>query len=557
MASESLVLNDPNLLAEFVRETEFKAFFEKRFATPPDLAALLFKNGALVDTFKGAHFSVGGLGTAIKSVAGGSTHIALMLADMKPFQVELPVYALSKDHVEITGLATLELQLNPDKPSNILGLMGGISRMQFDADTGDVPASGRKALSRIDVLERIAPHFQDRVMEAVIGRMNAADIRGETGLQDKIQADMMTEAERVCGDIGVLVKAASVSWAMNQVEREEFERAQIAREQVALDYQLELLKREVERQHDATEIQVTSTVDLAKLESASEDELAHMILESEVSFLDARESATRRQEMDALGHEIALLRTESAAKMENNLAEAKHLTDLTAEAGELRSTEREIENLDAKHVAIMRKLGVFTDLELREREEMLGLAIAKKAAEQSAANIRTLVDIEQGELDRDSDRSIKSNKAETDNELSKAKADTESRVAQLSAGAKMTPEQIMAINAGLSADVADVLKEQARTQAGSSEGTMEAMRELIKGAAEERSEERKHQLDVLKAGMSGATGVAHGAGGKSADKVTRLSGEPTAASITECPECGRELAAKANFCTGCGHKMRT
>ncbi len=45
MASQPLVLTDPNLLAEFVRETEFKAFFEKRFATPPDLAALLFRNG--------------------------------------------------------------------------------------------------------------------------------------------------------------------------------------------------------------------------------------------------------------------------------------------------------------------------------------------------------------------------------------------------------------------------------------------------------------------------------------------------------------------------------
>lgn len=555
MASQPLVLTDPNLLAEFVREDEFKSFFEKRFATPPDLAALLFKNGELIDAFKGAHFSVGGLATALKGVVGGSTHIALMLADLKPFQAQIPVSALSKDNVEIAGVATLELQLNPDKPSNILGLMGGVSRQQADAETGDVPITGRRALSRIDVVERIAPHFADRVMEAVIGRMNAEDIRGETGLQDKIQADMMTEAERVCGDIGVMVRSVSVEWAMNAVEREALDRANIAREQDALDYQLGLLKREVERQSEATEVKLTSAVDLAKLESASEDELSHMVLNSEVSFIDAREAATRRQEMEALAHEIEVLRTERAAKMENNLAEATHLTDLTKEAGKLRTTERDIELLDAQHVAEMRKIGAFTDMELHDRKERMELELARIASDQSAQNLRTLMDIEQGAKDRDADRDIKVADADATNELAKQKAETDSRVAQLQAGAKMTPEQIMAINAGLSSDVADVLKEQAKAGASSNEQSMETMKELIKGAAEERDASRRHELDILKAGMAGASGVAHGAGGKSGDPLS--DDLKSSSDKVECPKCGRELSAKAKFCTGCGHKMRT
>lgn len=54
--------------------------------------------------------------------------------------------------------------------------------------------------------------------------------------------------------------------------------------------------------------------------------------------------------------------------------------------------------------------------------------------------------------------------------------------------------------------------------------------------------------------MTGATGVAHGAGGKegaAADTST------TDAANVDCPKCGRSMPAKANFCTGCGHKMRT
>lgn len=555
MASKPLVLTDPNLLAEFVRETEFKAFFEKRYATPPDLAALLFRNGELIDAFKGAHFSVGGLATAVKSVVGGSTHIALMLADLKPFQVQFPVSGLSKDKVEIHGLATLELQLNPDKPANILGLMGGVSRQQFDEDTGDIPLTGRNALTRMDVLERIAPHFSDRVLEAAIGRINAEDIRGEVGLQDKLQADMMKEAARICGDLGVLVQAASVTWAMNAVEREAFEKAQIERQQEALDYELELLNREVDRQSDATRIKVTSNVDLAKLENASEDELAHMVLNSEVTFLDAREAATRRQEMQALAHEIELLRTERATKMEGDLAEASHLTNLTEEAGRLRSFERDIELLDSKHVSEMKKIGAFTDQDISERQQRMELEISRVAAAQSADNLQTLMELEQGVEDQKAERDIKVSSANTANKIAETKAEADSRVDQLQAGAKMTPEQILAINAGLSSDVADVLKEQARASAGSDDGSMDTMRELIKGAAEERASSREHELNILKAGMAGATGVAQGAGGKSSDGTSNELG--TSSAKVDCPECGRSLPAKANFCTGCGHKMRT
>ncbi|MFN3313821.1 MAG: hypothetical protein ACK46Q_10170 [Hyphomonas sp.] len=555
MASQPLVLSDPNLLAEFMRESEFKGLFEKRFAAPPDLAALLFRNGQLIDTFKGAHFSVGGLGTAIKGIAGGSSHISIMLADLKPFPVKLPVKGMSRDNVEIVGLATLELQLNPDKPSNILGLMSGASRQQAKTTEDGKPLPGRKAISRMDVLERIAPHFSDRVIEAVLGRTDAEDIRGDAGLQDKIQADMMLEAERVCGDLGLLVRAVSVEWAMNAVEREAFERAQINRQQDALDHQLELLKRQVERQTESTVVQLDAATNLTKLQSASEDELAHMVLQSEVRFIDAREEAQRRQEMEALAYEIELLRTERAAKMENDLSEASHLINLTSEAGRLRKTERDIEELDAKHAISLKKMGVLTDLELRDRAERMELDLARMAQEQAAKNLRSLMEIEGTQADRDVDRTIRSKKADADADIARMRAEAEARTAQLNAGAKMTPEQILAINAGLSPHVAEVLKEQARAQAGSSQESMEIMRELIKGASEERAAGRSHELDILKAGMAGATGVAHGAGGKGGT-ATDMPGSSEAATA-ECPICGRTVAAKTKFCPGCGHQMRT
>ena len=202
----------------------------------------------------------------------------------------------------------------------------------------------------------------------------------------------------------------------------------------------------------------------------------------------------------------------------------------------------------------MKKVGAFTDLEINERAQRMELEVARIAQEQAAANLRSIMDIEGDAADRDTDRHIRGKKADTDNSIALKKADTDSRTAQLMAGAKMSPEQILAINAGISPEVAEVLKEQARAKATAGEDSMQVMKELIKSASEERESGRKHELDILKAGMTGATGVAHGAGGKA---FVGGGMESTGSDTIECPECGRVLPAKANFCTGCGHKMRT
>lgn len=553
MASMPLVLTDPTLLAEFVREAEFKTLFEKRFAAPPDLAALLFKNGQLIDSFRGAHFSVGGLANAIKGVVGGSTHIAIMLADLKPFRVNMSFDGVSRDNVEIAGLCTFELQLNPDKPSNILGLMRGVARNERETgDEGGLP--GRKALSTLDILDRFAPHVSDRVLEAVISRTDAADIRGNTGLQDKIQADMMREAERVLGDLGVLVRAVSVEWALNSLEVEAFKRAQIARHQDALDYQLELLRREMSREAEATQFRLETSADLARVQNATDDELTLMVLESEVRLLDAREGVTRRHEMEVLAHEVEILRTERAARVENEIADAGHLIDLTKEASRLRKTEIEIEELDARHVQNLKKMGVMTDLELNERRQRMELDIARQAQEQAAKNLEIMMKLEAAGEDRTAERGMRVSKSETENRVALMKAEADARTAQLMAGSKMSPEQILAINAGLSPHVAEVLKEQARAQSSNSQESMEIMRELIKGASDERAVSRQHELDILRAGMTGAAGVAHGAGGKTGAPADTSGNDGTS---TDCPKCGRTMPAKANFCTGCGHRMRT
>jgi len=486
MASEPVILSDPRIIAEFLRQGEFEGIFEKRFAVPPDYAALLFKNGELIDAFKGGHFSVGGVINKLKSIVGGSTHISMMIADLKPFQVQTAFKAISKDKVDIAGVATLELQVNPDKPSNFLGMMHGIDRAP-----GDNNELGRKVLTKSAALSRIRSHLSDRVFEASIGRVDAIDIRGDVGLQDKLQADIMEEVERVVGDLGLIARATSVEWAQNANEVAEQARQEALRQQDEIDFQIDLAKRNAERMHETTIFNIESEVDLAKLQNASEDELKHMALNSEIKFIDAREEAKRRQELEELDHQIAFLEKERATTFKNAIANAQNVTELKQIEQKQLKLDTEMDAMRQLHLQEMTKSGAFSELEVttkvqkQQREHISGLQDIDLRGEQVRSEIRRIERKEEQEAERQ----------------------------KLIIQAGMTPEQILAVQAGLSPDVAAVIAEQARSKTSANEDSMKLMREMVEAATQNQIRSADQARDMFQMGMQGAVGVAAGAGG--------------------------------------------
>ena len=538
--TQTLALSSPHLLAEYVRQSDLQSFFEKRLAAPPDHVAILIRNGEVLDAYKGAHFSIGGLFDGLRKLVVGSTHVRILLGDLKPFSLQSPVRAMTRDKVEVAGTVTLELQVNPDKPQNVMGL---------------VNAAG--FLTRDEVLERFRPHLTDRVFEATIGRVDAGELRGDRGLQDKLQGDVMREIERIAGDIGLMVRALSVEWALNEVEREAMRASQLDRAQDGLDTQLNHLKRSVERNFDATEVQFKTDLDVAKLQIEGDDEISRLALQKEVEFLDSRETSQRRQEMEALAHEIEVLSTERTARIENELADAGQTIDLMRYERALNRVRNEIDAMKQTHLAEMRKVGAFSELEIEERRRQLDLDLSDRAQKQSLEHIAGLQSIE-----KDSDaHEARLRPAELDSltrrDVERVRADTDARVAQLQAGANMTPEQILAINAGLSSDVAAVLAEQARSQATGKEETMSMMREMVTQATDARVASETQAREMFQTAMEGAVGVARGAGGKSSGDSAGGGGGGTKARTVECASCGRENDSKARFCVGCGKQLRS
>jgi len=530
MVTETITVSDPKVLAEFIKQERFKGLFEKRIGVPPDHMALLMRNGEFVDAYIGAHFSAGGVIHRLRGIVGGSHQISLLLADLKTFQLQLPLRATTSDHVEVAGVATIDLQINPEKPQNIIGIM-----------------QARRVLLKSDILDRIKSHLSDRVVEAAISRMKADELRGNTGLQDKIQADLITEVERVVGDLGVLIRAVSVEWAVNEVEREAMDRAVAERQQEQMDYRLATIKRELERNKEATTVQLQSNVDLAKLQGASEAEIAKMVLDNELAFVDARETGQRVQELKALQHEIDVLERERAAQMKNALEDADHVIDLTERKAKLGALERDI-----------RKLDVELKIQLESAEAMAKIAIQKAQDEAAAAKIANLQKIELDGFAAETNIKDGAANNQTQRDINLINANAAVEQGKLGIYAGMSPEQILAVNAGLSPAVAAVLAEQAKASGQGNAQTMAIMQQMVEQANRAHVQSEQQARAMFEMGMKGAVGVSHGTGGKSPAAASAAMGEesPKAAG-SECPKCHHENPLEVRFCRNCGTQLRT
>jgi len=612
MKTTQLVVSDPQYLAEFIGADEIKTFFEARYEVPPDHLGLLMRNGQFVQAYKGAHFTVGGLFHQLKGLIGGSSSVSIMIADLKTFQHYYKVVARTKDKVDIDGEVVLDLQINPEKPQNILGMM-----------------EGRRSLSKADAALRIKSHAWERVFEAAISRVNANEVRGNKGLQDLLQADLMKECERVAGDLGLIVRAASVSWALNEVEKAEATRAAAERETAKLEFDFETLKRDLERENITTSVKMNYKTGIEKLEIENADDLKRVVLDNELQFADARETGARIAEMKVLEHEINKLKTERLAKFQGELQQATHDgVDLKLIDERRRVIERNTESLDRSHQLALRGLERDYDRETRElqrderrddrefdregrvlqrqedrgnrledredekirrkedrdydfetRDKTLGIRgkereydfdtrkkevdvadkeeyarIARQREQDKAARdkIKDLQGLEM-EMERDRlDRRIREADKAHDRDMEQRRLEAQREADRLVLGAKMTPEQILAVNAGLSPAVAKVLEEQAKAQGVDKAAQMDLMRQMVEQANRQAVRSEEQARAMFQAGMNGAVGVAAGAGGKVNPVLGIIPGDET----VECPKCTRVNPAKAKFCVGCGEQLR-
>jgi hypothetical protein len=119
----------------------------------------------------------------------------------------------------------------------------------------------------------------------------------------------------------------------------------------------------------------------------------------------------------------------------------------------------------------------------------------------------------------------------------------------------MTPEQTLAVNAGLSPQVAKILEEQAKAAANSSGNAhaMDLMKQMVAMADRNTTQTAEQAKALAQMIVQSSIGVAGGVG---AAKAAGGGGVLGGAGTVDCPKCGRTNEAQDRFCVGCGEQLR-
>ena len=514
MSSDILTLSSDKVLCEYVPLPAIRNFVTERVSVGPDHIALLIRDGAVAHVSHGAHIEVGGVWQSIKSSIGGRHALRLLIADLKPFAAAAVFTALTRDDVKVEGEVSLELQIDPERPANVLAL-----------------ASDHAVVTKTEIVARLAPHIGDRALQAAVRAVDAQALRGDAAVQDAIQARVMEETERVFGDMGLMVRATSVNWAVNEEELAAMERRNAAREQDTLDSKLMNLEREIKRSAAVTTLQVATEADIETLRATSDHDLRQLVLNQETEFVDTRETAARIQRMKALEGEIDEIKREQDAKFELALGEARSEIDIKKIRVESHKLDLQIDRLSREQ-----------QVELTNLEEMNKLAIAREA---HALHRTTLTDLQEIELaGRAGNANIDNKSADSAHvrEMERQRLTMEAEIARLQQQRDLTPDQLLAVQAGLSPAVAAVFTERAKSDNASSAEKMALMERLVQSGAQ-TGEQAKFFFEQFKEGV---VGVAAGAGGASKDATATIL----------CPQCRSKNAADAAFCQRCAAPLR-
>ena len=525
MPSKNWTLTDDQTLAEYAILEDVKGISQERIGISPDHVALLMRDGQIVDAYTGAHFAFGGLWQRMKEFIGGKHTFRLLVATLKPFMIEGTIEGLTKDNVSVAATVAVEFQLNPEKAANILGLM-----------------KERDILTKPDVYARLAPHLKDRVFGTIIRKVDAAEIRGNTLMQDKIQADVMVEVDRLFKDLGVMVRAASLNWSTNDEERAAIERSKSEREQKMLDFQAERTKRELARERQIKDFTLQSELNAEKLKASSEDELRHLILNQELNFVDAQKEGVRAQELKSLDHELALLNIQRADSYRKSLEDALNETERAAIRKKLKEIELDISAMEEEQRIRLEKLQSGAKMDIADRAHAAQLKAMRELGEIESDSAKREWDIHREKTVLEQELTLKGKELERLAELERLRAQRE-----------MTPDQILAATAAQSSDVARVFSERAKVQGTDLERREALLREMAQMSKENQqsaADQAKYFVDRAFQTVQVATAPSSGARREEPAKAA-------SDSAVECSNCHRSVPVTDRFCRFCGRAMRT
>lgn len=522
----------PGIIAEYLSESEFSGILRKRFAIPPNHMGILIRDGLIVDAFEGGHFEVGGIWETLKSLLGGKHAFRFLLVDTKPFQHERLLLATTKDHQQVVGHLVLDLQIDPRVPANVLGLMENQSSLTADR-----------------VYSRLKTHLETRVLERDLHGHDAGELRGNTGLQDRLQGELSREVERLVGDLGLMLRSATLQWARTEEEERAMRRRRVELEEEDARFDYEISKKAFERHLEFSTFKIEAEIDAGIARSEAEIELALLLENNKLAISDARHSGQRAEELRDLAHQIEL------ARQRRMDARQAQLDDATTDV-QRRRLELEMHGLEAEFEVERRR----QDLDIRRLEEQhardrqIGdLDVATRGWELQRLKLEGMQSIE---LARDRERHTLDSERERqihEAQLARLKQEQSAEIEKMKLQGAMSPDQLLAIQAGLSPDVARIFAERARADGASAAEKESVLRELADMTRRVGDDTADRIQSVVDAAFAMRAG--HSAGQPKNSGAHADSKEDSSLRV-RCAQCQHSVTVHDRFCSVCGKQLR-
>jgi hypothetical protein len=511
-------------IAEYLDESEFRGILQKTFAVPPDHLGILIRDGQLVDAFDGGHFSVGGVWESLKSMLGGKHAFRFLIADTKPFRHEALLTATTKDHQEVTGHLTVELQIDARKPADVIGLL-----------------EGSTTLTPGHVYDRLNAHLQTRVIERELNSHDASELRGNSGLQDRLQAELCREVERLVGDLGLTLRSATISWS--QTDEEEMalrhKRTELAEKDAKFEHEVAMNALKRERAGTTFAMQAELQEDAAR--SDAETELALLLQSNKLKLSDTRNSTERAEELRELGHQAECARKKRIEARQSQL-------DAATTDHERRRIELDLQRMNSDFDMERRR----SEMDLKQLEALHGrdnqqgdLKVADSAWELQKKKLEGMQSLQFDKAREESALDSGRQRQEHEAQIARMQQEQHGELEKLRLQSQMAPDQLLAIQAGLSPEVARIFSERAGAEGTHAAEKEAILREMVKMAQQGGAD----TADRIQAVVSTAF-----------DKVNPGGATPPAAAAaggeTECPSCHHQVPLADRFCKVCGKPMR-
>jgi hypothetical protein len=398
------------------------------------------------------------------------------------------------------------------------------------------------------------------------------ELRANPGLQDRVQAELMREVQRVVGDMGLMVRSSSLNFALNAEEQQAIQLRTLERRERLVQDAFERAKREVQRDTEGTLLRLESTQDIEKLKRMNEGELAELMQSNQIRLQDNRTAAMRLEQRRQLAHELESAQERRRAQYDDRIAAATnerdaHALKLERDRAqrdydfELRRLQTELRTFEAQAAREIQEADRLMNLNLTGQEQLQGIDIEGRRARQGIdigaaaheANIKRLADLQRLELEREAalrglnkDDFMTQHNATMEQRMQQTQADYD----KLKLQSTMSPDVILALQAGASPHVAAVFAEKARAMGSEKEALLREMMAMQRNSKVESDAQARDMFDgaVQNLARVGAArmrdGHGGGAGGDADEDV-------------ECPQCRHKVPVTSRFCRNCGHQMRT